>query len=435
VTAAAFTAGSAPRRAIAACAFVALPVALALAVAALLDVPRATGLLVAMLVTGVAAWRWSRREGALGLWTAALLLSVVAGEMAALPLGGQSGRLLWADLVLAAGAGIALRRARGVVTIPAAPFIKVIGLFCVCGAVSLLAARDVLTGIAELKEWLVMAIAGAACLAWARDARRVRLLLGCVAIVGAGVALWMMFVVWRAPGGPLMTILMKQVDLPWGRTNDLAGRLILALPVALGLSGSAARRAPRAGWALAAVIVATGLALSASKGAILAFGIALLSALVVRPRPSRAVVGVALLLVAAGALVFIAGPLQEVLAYRTQASALDYSMAERTDLYALGWNAFAAQPLLGVGLNNFSVLAHSLRGIDTVPHNLTIGFLAELGLAGGVLSLALMATLLAAAHRACVRALDSRTASLALGLWIATVGFAVHNQFESTIYG
>jgi O-antigen ligase len=220
-----------------------------------------------------------------------------------------------------------------------------------------------------------------------------------------------------------------------GRTNYLAGLLILGLPVALGLSGSAARPGPRAGWALAAVIVATGLALSASKGAILAFGIALLSALVVRPRPSRAVVGVALLLIAPGALVFIAGPLQEALAYRTQASALDYSMAERTDLYALGWNAFAAQPLLGVGLNNFSVLAHSLRGIDTVPHNLTIGFLAELGLAGGVLSLALMATLLAAAHRACVRALDSRTASLALGLWIATVGFAVHNQFESTIYG
>jgi hypothetical protein len=46
-----------------------------------------------------------------------------------------------------------------------------------------------------------------------------------------------------------------------------------------------------------------------------------------------------------------------------------------------------------------------------------------------------MATLLAAAHRACARAKAPRTASLALGLWIATVGFAVHNQFESTIYG
>jgi len=141
------------------------------------------------------------------------------------------------------------------------------------------------------------------------------------------------------------------------------------------------------------------------------------------------------LLALAGVALFEVGPLREVAAYRLRPSALEYSLGGRMELYRLALDQFARHPLPGIGLNNFSVVANRLTGVDTVPHNLELGFLAELGLPGLMLALAWIGALLLAAWRARAAARDARERALAIGLWAAGLAFLVHNQFESTLYG
>lgn len=387
----------------------------------------------AVAFTGLATWS-VRRHGLLGAWLAALTISILAGEMSKLPLGGQSGRLLWADGVLALGVAIAALRGGLAFTTPRAPFLDRQLLLLGWSALTLVAARDPLTGIAEWKEWAVAWVAGAAALTFARDARRARMLLGVVAITGALVALGMTWVAFHSALGPVLAVLLKQVDLPWGRTNYLAGLLVLALPVALGLMGHAASRRGRLAWLVVTLVNVVGIALSASKGAVVALVMGLGVAFMWGGRGTRAT-ALALLVVAAAVVgVFTIGPLHEVVAYRLQGSALDYSVGERMQLYRLAADTFVRQPLLGVGLNNFSVVSNRLTGVDTVPHNLELGFLAELGLPGLLMVLAWVAALGHSAWRARF-ATGPRDRALGVGLWAAFLAFLVHNQFESTIYG
>src|SRR5947207_15595786 len=103
------------------------------------------------------------------------------------------------------------------------------------------------------------------------------------------------------------------------------------------------------------------------------------------------------------------------------------------DLYRLAWKAFLQHPLLGRGLASFSVVSNGLHGVDTVPHNFELGFLAEVGIAGFALIAAWVVSLGRTAWRA--RRTPGPARALALGTWAAFIGFVVHNQFESTIYG
>jgi O-antigen ligase len=105
------------------------------------------------------------------------------------------------------------------------------------------------------------------------------------------------------------------------------------------------------------------------------------------------------------------------------------------DLYGLAWKAFATHPLLGVGLNNFSVISNALHGLDTVPHNLELGYLAELGLPGLVLALVWIFTLGRSVWGVRRAAREPADRAMGLGLWAAWLAFVLHNQMESTIYG
>jgi O-antigen ligase len=413
----------------------ALPVALAIAIVPVMNRPVALAAIAgALVLAGVAAFML-RRYGALGLWVALVVVSILAGEMSALPLGGQSGRLLWADGVLAAGLLVALARRGLSLEIPRAPFLDRMVLFIGWSALTLALARDPLTGIAELKEWIVAWAVGGLALAFARDARRARVLLGVVAVTGAMVALLMAWEALHSPFGFVLAVLLKKVDLAWGRTNYLAGLLILALPVTLGLFGHAASWRARVGWIAITVLQSAGILLSASKGAVVALIVGLTIAFARGGKGSRVTAFALVAIAALGIGVFSFGPLHEVIAYRLQSSALDYSVSERMDLYRLAAQQFARHPVFGIGLNNFSVAANRLTGVDTVPHNLELGLLAETGIPGFALGLFWVAALLTAAWRARHRARTPRARALAVGLWAACIGFVVHNQFESTLYG
>ena len=88
-----------------------------------------------------------------------------------------------------------------------------------------------------------------------------------------------------------------------------------------------------------------------------------------------------------------------------------------------------------LGLNNFSVASHVLRGLDTVPHQLELGLLAEVGLPGTLLGLALLVVPLVQAWRLWRRATCTADQALYGGMLAAWVGMLAHNQVESTLYG
>ncbi len=128
------------------------------------------------------------------------------------------------------------------------------------------------------------------------------------------------------------------------------------------------------------------------------------------------------------------GPLRGVARYRLQQHSLDYSAGERIELYRLAGAQFLDHPVLGLGLGNFAVASNRLHGVDIVPHQYLLGFLAELGLPGLLIALGFMVALPRTTWRARTAAASPGQSALALGVWAALLGFAVHNQFESTIY-
>lgn len=411
------------------------PVALAILGAPLIVHPL-VGVAVAGAVVLVAmAARVARRHGIQALWMVGIAFSILAGELSAIPLGGQSGRLLWADGILAVGLLVALLRSDLAFEMPDAPIARRLIPWIAWSAFTLLIARDPLTAIAELKEWVVAWLVLAATLSFAVDRARARIVLLIVAWTSALIALLMVESAARSPFGWVLAVLLKKVDLPWGRTNYLAGILILGLPITVGLLGQATTWKARAHALVLLVLQATGLALSASKGAILALVAAMLIAFAPASRASRWSLVTLAAVIGAGAALFLTGPLHRVLEYRMQASAVEYSVGERLDLYQLAWESFLHHPLWGLGLNNFSVAANRLTGVDTVPHHLELGVLAELGLPGLVLLILWVVTLGRDTWRARGAGRSSADRSLGLGVWAAFIAFFVHNQMESTLYG
>ncbi len=412
-----------------------LPLAFATALA-LTHSPALIGALVAGVALALAALvALTRRFGAGGLWMLAIPLSVLAGELGSVGAGGQSGRVLVADGVVAAGVLVCLVRSRGVLEVPRARFLGWWLAFAIWAAVGLLGALDPLTGLAELKEWGVAIVAAAAAVSWAHDGARARHLIGALIVTACGIALGMLYVVVTHPAGPVLAVMMKLVDLPWGRSNYLAGFLILALPLALGRALGAGSRPAAWGWGVAMAICGMGLALSASKGAMLALVLTALPVFAAGGKSMRRAAGIMVVLLVALALVFVTGPLKQVMTYRLAESAIGYSMSERVDLYRLAWDAFTARPLFGLGINNFSVASHVLRGLDTVPHQLELGLLAEVGLPGTVLALGALFVPLGMAWRGWRRASRPQDKALHAGILAAWAGMLAHNQVESTLYG
>lgn len=170
---------------------------------------------------------------------------------------------------------------------------------------------------------------------------------------------------------------------PFGNPNYFGEFLATAIATAVAWSLAASTRAQR--WLLigVAILVGIALALSLSRGAIVALlaGIACLALLRSRPLGAGLValgfVGVLLVYPA-----FVEWRLGGV-AY----SALDASDSSRLDAVLAGPQLFLSSPLFGVGFGNYSVLsAQFTEGHYSIgSHNWYMNVLAEQGLVGAVL--------------------------------------------------
>lgn len=202
----------------------------------------------------------------------------------------------------------------------------------------------------------------------------------------------------------------------WART------LVLCAPLALGLAARAGpggwsgvcRGVPlrRAGWLAAGVTLCAGVAVTQSRGGLLAAGLACLAWFVLAGGGYRRALVVVPLVAALALLVVpnLGARLVDLADFAAGDPGGDVSLADRLTVQRLGADMFLANPVLGVGTGNFLVaLPESERRLGVAsservgPHNLYLEMAAEGGLPGlaawllffgGALFLALRALLL-----------------------------------------
>lgn len=195
---------------------------------------------------------------------------------------------------------------------------------------------------------------------------------------------------------------------PLGDVNFWGRLLVLTLPLALALGTGADRR--RLPWLGLAAVVAAGIYLTGSRGALIAAGVSVLVWLVLIPPRGRTLV---LLAGAAVALVAVPGVftrLATLAAVGDAATAVvDPSLRNRAAVQVVGLAMAEDHPVLGVGLGNFlrrepeyqRVTGSFISEGVIAPHNLYLELLAETG----VLGLSAWALLIATAAFMAARAM------------------------------
>ena len=229
-----------------------------------------------------------------------------------------------------------------------------------------------------------------------------------------------------------------------GNPNDLAAQLVLAIAFGVALAVDQRRRLTRLALAGVVVALAVGLVATQSRGGLVAFAAVLLAAPLVFWRQRRhALVAIVLVIAAVGAGFAFFGHA------RSRVTSFNEGGAGRSTLWLVAWRMAKDNSPVGVGLNNYRVVAPDyvrrpgslayVRQIDDrdVVHNTYLELLAETGMIGLALFLAVVGACLAAARRA-QRLFDrlgrrdlARISGAAL---LAGLGILVNQIFQSSAY-
>ena len=248
---------------------------------------------------------------------------------------------------------------------------------------------------------------------------------------------------------PEPTLDAFRIESAAGNSNVLAAVSIAGLVLSLG-AALALKRAPLARIALvgvAAICLVASL-LTGSRSGVIALGAVLLAAILVggRWRGGAAIVAI-VLAVAATVFVAVYAP-PEVRERITQTSPGEVSSDEgRTTIWQVGWRMVEDQPIRGIGVGNYAgsainyvlepgLLTRTDQIIDTpkVAHNIYLHVLAELGVIGLLIFLAILGFCLRCAHQAARRFKaigDQQMEVISRALLIAMIGVLVSDFFAS----
>jgi O-antigen ligase len=221
-----------------------------------------------------------------------------------------------------------------------------------------------------------------------------------------------------------------------GDPNYLAAGLVPAALLAGGLAAATRSFLTRMALVPAAALIAIGLAASQSRGGLIAALVAAPLSVMVLPRQRVAVVTSITVVAAFMGVWFLGSPTAW-----ERVTQLDGGGDGRADLWQVAWRVSEEHPLYGVGLGGFPAEAQhfvrrpgELRFVQLivdqphVAHNTYLQLLAETGIVGLVLFLAVCATCLMSTYRAGTR-LKARgppgLAVLARTLFIAQVAALV----------
>src|SRR5215213_6423620 len=213
--------------------------------------------------------------------------------------------------------------------------------------------------------------------------------------------------------------------------NQLAGFLVMLVPLALGVMAATRNRVLRIAALLLAVLSIVGVVLTYSRGGLVA--LIALPLILIRDKRSWPLI----------VLITLLAPSVWRDRVAEVAKTDQPEIATRLDFWAASLDMFQAHPVAGVGLDSFSDAYQALErpgrsylggGVLVAPetaHNLYLNTLAEQGLIG-IAALALLLGSFFAMVLRLRRAADARIRALAFGLLGSGVVVAVHNFFDVT---
>lgn len=234
-----------------------------------------------------------------------------------------------------------------------------------------------------------------------------------------------------------------------GNPNNLAAVVLPALALSGFMLIGSTRPLERLLLAACGIVLLVTLFLTQSRGGLIGLAAMVLAALVLAGPARRRTIQF-LVVLAVGGLAYyevLASP-----AARHRATEFSASQSTgRVDLWHVALKMFEAHPLQGVGLDNFTVLAPGylardfpiqradlfLRPVATQVHNTYLTLLAELGVLGEILFLALLVGIVVVAGRAIsvlATSTDSQSELLGRGLLVGAVGMVTAYVFFSAQY-
>jgi len=346
-------------------------------------------------------------------WLALLILVLVELSNAGALLPGFAGLNAYTGALALATVALVLGLVRGELRPVWSPLYLLAGIFLVTQLVTLLAAVDTPVGLADITETvkdLIFLLVVTALLIMTR--RHDRVLAG--AVIFMTLLTGLTFVNELALRDPYAFFGFSQIPLdfdtgtttsrhsgPQADPNFWARSIVLFVPFALSLwiAAGAGHRGNlrwllRWGWALAAVVLATGVYLTQSRGGMLALLLAVLLWLLLAGGRYRR-----LLLLSPVALLLI--PLVPGVGSRlatlqglggARSAVGEYSLVERVALQEVGLSIVAANPAIGVGPGNFgsafldynaeSFVQPRVQDDPYFAHNLYLELAAEGGVVG-----------------------------------------------------
>jgi O-antigen ligase len=224
----------------------------------------------------------------------------------------------------------------------------------------------------------------------------------------------------------------------YGSPNNLALYLGRILPLGVAIAAWGRGRQRRWAYGLAALVMATGILLSQSRGAwLIGVPVALLFVAAVRGRRAFSVaLGLLLLIAVFIVLVFGPGRLTTLL-----------DMGEgttffRIQLWQSSWTMARDHPLLGVGLDNFLYHYRTYYVLPTAweefnlshPHNLVLDFWLSLGVIGLAVAIWLLVSFFRRAWKAYRRLPEGNTRLLVLGLMGGMINVVAHGLVDNAFF-
>lgn len=230
--------------------------------------------------------------------------------------------------------------------------------------------------------------------------------------------------------GSSRVVMSDRIFAPGVNPNGMAFQLAMGIPMAAYLARQAQGAFARL---LLWSYVPVGfffVALTASRGGLIAGGVALMYLPLMAQRQG---LGRRILLFAGLALAIAVGYRMlpeanvERLATIERELSAEGSIGQRRGIWRAGWEAFQARPWLGHGVGQFQTVAPRLGSKSGSPHNAFLSFLVEVGVLGSALLAILLASLLWGVFR---MGFDERNLCL-----IMLLVWMTHSLAADTSYG
>lgn len=302
--------------------------------------------------------------------------------------------------------------------------------------------------VASQAEWLrwvgIVALAFVAGEAFGTPAQLRRMCVA-LALAGVGIALFAIAQYVTSNGKIYWMVEPSQggwIFGPYVNRNHFAGLMELWIPLALGLALMPENTFLRRWlWCVAAVVMGTAVALSGSRGGLIAVFIEVLviafAAAAWRGRRAVLGLGIAVACVAIAVVTLGRGEIFERYQQSIQLPKLQQEAAatHRLEAWRGSLEIFRQHPVLGAGLDTFGTHFPAVRRfatdkVWTHAHNDFLQFAAETGLLGIALAGWILVVGTREAWRNVQRTLGTATGALLIGIACACIGFLAHGWLD-----